>query len=207
MVARSQNILMQTNAPSQVSAKAKNQTFNHVQVNKVATREGINPFAGDLTNAFNNFFNKANNALSTLQESEFQADKMEAQREAQRRRTIGANDAKEMAASNNYDMNADKAMSSSQSEFAGQYGYSQAFQESYGQAIGGRCCLICRLNLLVLSQKSSRAGRKVGLKRGLAMVLDLRLLTYRYSQLLTNSTNRCVSIRHSRLSRTSVRRL
>lgn len=138
MVARSQNILMQTNAPSQVSAKAKNQTFNHVQVNKVATREGINPFAGDLTNAFNNFFNKANNALSTLQESEFNADKIEAQREAQRRRTIGANDAKEMAASNNYDMNADKAMSSSQSEFAGQYGYSQAFQESYGQAIGGK---------------------------------------------------------------------
>lgn len=138
MVARSQNILAQTNAPSQVSAKTKNKSFNHVQVNKVATREGINPFAGDLTNAFNNFFNKAGNALDTLQQSEFESDQIDAKREAVRRRTIGANDAKEMARVNDYDMDADKAMSSSTSEFAGQYGYSQAFQESYGQAIGGK---------------------------------------------------------------------
>jgi len=138
MVARSQNILAQTNAPGQVSARTKNKSFNHVQVNKVATREGINPFAGDLTNAFNAFFNKAGDALSTLQASEFESDKIDAQREAVRRRTIGANDAKEMAASNNYDMDAGKAMANSTSEFAGQYGYSQAFQESYGQAIGGK---------------------------------------------------------------------
>lgn len=138
MVARSQNILAQTNAPGQVSARTKNQTFSHVQVDKVADREGVNPFAGDLTNAFNSFFNKAGQALDTLQQKEFEADAIDAQREAQRRRTIAANDAKEMARANNYDMDVEKAMNASTSEFAGQYGYSQAFQESYGQAIGGQ---------------------------------------------------------------------
>ena len=138
MAARSQNILAQTNAPGQVSARTKNQTFSHVQVDKVADREGVNPFAGDLTNAFNSFFNKAGQALDTLQQKEFEADAIDAQREAQRRRTIAANDAKEMARSNNYDMDVEKAMNASTSEFAGQYGYSQAFQESYGQAIGGQ---------------------------------------------------------------------
>ena len=135
MARRSNNILAQTNAPGQVAARTQLQNFQHVQVDKVADRAGINPFAGDLTGAFNQFFGQVSDALGTLQESEFQQNKVEAQREAVRRRTIAANDALDMQKSGEYGMDAEKAMNASTSEFKGQYGYNQAFQEAYGNAI------------------------------------------------------------------------
>ena len=135
MARRSNNILAQTNAPGQVAARTQLQNFQHVQVDKVADRAGINPFAGDLTSAFNQFFGQVSDALGTLQESEFKQNMVEAKRESVRRRTIAANDALDMQKSGEYGMDADKAMNASTSEFKGQYGYNQAFQEAYGNAI------------------------------------------------------------------------
>ena len=135
MARRSNNILAQTNAPGQVAARTQLQNFQHVQVDKVADRAGINPFAGDLTSAFNQFFGQVSDALGTMQESEFQQQKVDAQRESVRRRTIAANDALDMQKTGDYGMDAQSALDASQSEFAGQYGYNQAFQEAYGNAI------------------------------------------------------------------------
>ena len=135
MARRSNNILAQTNAPGQVASTTKVQNFQHVQVDKVATREGMNPFAGDLTSAFNNFFGQVSDALGTMQETEFKQDMVDAKRESVRRRTIGANEALDMQKSGEYGMNAKNALDASESEFKGQYGYNQAFQEAYGNAI------------------------------------------------------------------------
>lgn len=135
MARRSNNILAQTNAPGQVAARTQLQNFQHVQVDKVADRAGINPFAGDLTSAFNSFFGQVSDALGTLQESEFKQDMVEAKRESVRRRTIAANDAIEMQRTGDYGTKVTDALDASTSEYKGQYGYNQAFQEAYGNAI------------------------------------------------------------------------
>lgn len=135
MARRSNNILAQTNAPGQVASTTKMQNFQHIQVDKVADRSGINPFAGDLTSAFNNFFGQVGDALGTMQETEFKQDMVDAKRESVRRRTIAANDALDMQKTGDYGMDAQGALDGSDSEFKGQYGYNQAFQEAYGNAI------------------------------------------------------------------------
>ena len=135
MARRSNNILAQTNAPGQVASTTKMQNFQHIQVDKVADRSGINPFAGDLTSAFNNFFGQVGDALGTMQETEFKQDMVDAKRESVRRRTIAANDALDMQKTGDYGMDAQSALDGSDSKFKGQYGYNQAFQEAYGNAI------------------------------------------------------------------------
>ncbi len=70
----------QTNiqAPNQGLASIKNQSFNHQVSNIVSSQQGLDPFRGDLTNAFNNFFGGAQKAMATFQEAEMITKKQEA---------------------------------------------------------------------------------------------------------------------------------
>ncbi len=56
--------------------------MGHIVPQKVGASEGVNPFAGDLSSAFDNFFGKVQSTLEQTQASQFAIDKSEAQRSA-----------------------------------------------------------------------------------------------------------------------------
>jgi hypothetical protein len=68
-------------------------SMSHVVAQKVSTSDGLNPFAGDLTAAFGNFFGKVQNTLEQNQASQFAIQKVEAQRSA----NLAANEGKAAA--------------------------------------------------------------------------------------------------------------
>lgn len=65
------------------------QRFNQVVPKVGGASDGVNPFAGDLSSAFNNFFGQISKAASTLQEADFAIRKQEAQVVAEKWRQDG----------------------------------------------------------------------------------------------------------------------
>jgi hypothetical protein len=75
-MARTQtNIRGETNGMSEVGTKR----FGHVVPQQVGASAGIQPFAGDLSSAFQNFFGQVSNAADKLVQADFVAKKQEAQ--------------------------------------------------------------------------------------------------------------------------------
>lgn len=140
MARRSTNVLAQTNQAGAVRPTIQAQNFRHSVQPQVSSSAGVDPFAGrtTLANAFQSFFGDVSSALGTMQEAEFAKDKLDAQREATRRRQVAASDAYDMARDGEYGNSAKDALANSQSPYKDQYGYSQAFQEAYGNAVGGK---------------------------------------------------------------------
>ena len=60
-------------------ASIKNQSFNHQVAPIASAQSGLDPFRGDLTNAFNNFFGSVQNSMQNFQEAEMINKKVEAQ--------------------------------------------------------------------------------------------------------------------------------
>jgi len=59
-------------------ASIKNQSFNHQVAPVASAQAGLDPFRGDLTNAFNNFFGSVQNSMQNFQEAEMINKKVEA---------------------------------------------------------------------------------------------------------------------------------
>lgn len=59
--------------------RVQNQRFQNVVPKFASTQAGLDPFRGDLTNAFNSFFGQAQSALEKMQSADFEIRKMEAQ--------------------------------------------------------------------------------------------------------------------------------
>lgn len=78
----------------------KPQSFNHVVPQIASEMTGVNPFAGDLTSAFNQFFGSVQESMSTIQAAEFQQKKIEAQDYAKEMQAAGINQAREDAMAN-----------------------------------------------------------------------------------------------------------
>lgn len=76
------------------------QRFSHVVPQVAGASDGIQPFAGDLTNAFNNFFGQVSKAANTMQEADFAIRKMDAQNEADRWRAEAVASANDQFQSN-----------------------------------------------------------------------------------------------------------
>lgn len=62
------------------------QSSNHAVPNVGGASDGLNPLAGDLTQAFNNFFGKVSSAAQTLSEGDQYVKRMEAQEYAQKQK-------------------------------------------------------------------------------------------------------------------------
>ena len=91
-------------------ASVSTQRFNHVVPEIGGASDGKNPFAGDLTNAFNNFFGKVSSSLNSLQ----QADMFVRQEDAKKYAQNMAQDAfayGNRASAENRSMTKDQAMS------------------------------------------------------------------------------------------------
>jgi hypothetical protein len=143
MPRRSSNVLATTNQPGAVVPKTQLQNFQNVQLDKISDKAGINPFAGDLTQAFTSFFGQVQDAIGNLQSAEFTKAKLGAEREAIARRRAGAVDAFEMQQEKNTDgspkyASYQDAQAASTNAHKDEYGYSQAFQEAYGKATAGK---------------------------------------------------------------------
>lgn len=137
MVQRTPNVLSQTASAQGGMATVKNKRFQNVQVSQISPSAGLNPFAGDLTNAFNSFFGQVSKSLDNLQQAEFRKDKLEAKRFALEKRKQASVDAQNAFESGKY-KSLEEAKKANQSEYKDEYGYGQAFEESYGQAVGGK---------------------------------------------------------------------
>jgi len=72
-----------------MSAVRTPSAFNHVQQQTAGALDGAQPFAGDLSNAFSNFFGQVQKAGQTLQEAEFYTEKVKAQEFAQTQKEGG----------------------------------------------------------------------------------------------------------------------
>ena len=134
MPRRSQNTLAQTNQPAAVNRAPQLQNFQHTRVDQISSSAGLDPFRGDLTNAFNNFFGQIQTSIGNLQEAEFTKAKGLAQQESLARRRAGAVDAYEMQDTGEYGKDASSALANSSSAFKDQPGYSTAFQTAFGSA-------------------------------------------------------------------------
>lgn len=137
MVQRTPNVLSQTASAQGGMATVKNKRFQNVQVSQISPSAGLNPFAGDLTNAFNSFFGQVSKSLDNLQQAEFTKDKLEAKRFALEKRKQASVDAQNAFESGKY-KSLEDAKKANQNEYKDEYGYGQAFEESYGQAVGGK---------------------------------------------------------------------
>ena len=137
MVQRTPNVLSQTASAQGGMATVKNRRFQNQQVSQISKSAGLNPFAGDLTNAFNSFFGQVSKSIDNLQQVEFQKDKIEAKRFALEKRKQASVDA--VNAFNSGDFTSlEEAKKANKSQYKDEYGYGQAFEESYGQATGGK---------------------------------------------------------------------
>ena len=67
-------------------AQIKNQRFNNAVPKVVSSMEGINVQAGDLTQAFNNFFGKVQDSISNVNTAYWAVEKMEAEKYANKMR-------------------------------------------------------------------------------------------------------------------------
>lgn len=134
MQRRSQNTLAQTNQPAAVNRAPQLQNFQHTRVDQISNSAGLDPFRGDLTNAFNQFFGQVQDSIGNLQAASFTKAKMAAEQEAKARRRAGAVDAYEMQDTGEYGKDADAALQNSGSAFKDQPGYSTAFQTAFGSA-------------------------------------------------------------------------
>ena len=86
-MARTQTDLMTGNGGMPTVKVGK---MGHVVPQQVGASSGVNPFAGDLTSAFDNFFGKLQNTLQSTQEADFAIQKMEAQKSAEMAAKQGA---------------------------------------------------------------------------------------------------------------------
>ena len=118
-------------------ATVKNRRFQNQQVSQISKSAGLNPFAGDLTNAFNSFFGQVSKSIDNLQQVEFQKDKLEAKRFALEKRKQASVDAVNAFNTGEY-KSLEEAKKANKSQYKDEYGYGQAFEESYGQATGGK---------------------------------------------------------------------
>jgi hypothetical protein len=125
----------QTNITTQNGGMAavKPQSFNHVVPQIASSMTGVNPFAGDLTNAFNQFFGSVQESMSTIQAAEFQQKKIEAQDYAKEMQAAGVNQAREDFQANPSMNQAGLQTSVESMELANE---NRHFLESYRQTLG-----------------------------------------------------------------------
>ena len=74
------------NNPNAGLAQIKNQRFNQAVPKAVSSMEGINVQAGDLTQAFNNFFGKIQDSIGNVNSAYWAVEKMEAEKYANKMR-------------------------------------------------------------------------------------------------------------------------
>ena len=76
-------------------ASVKTQSFSHQNAAIQGEGAGLDPFRGDLTNAFNNFFGSVQNSISGFQQTKHENDMIEAQEYAvdmKKQATVSATD-------------------------------------------------------------------------------------------------------------------
>ena len=109
--------------------------FSHAVPTITSEMAGVDPFAGDLTNAFNNFFNKANDSLNTIQSANFAVKQEKLKRERALRDQQATNEAAE-AVNNGQTM--DEAVAGLQHDPNEFPHYITTFKEAYGANMGAR---------------------------------------------------------------------
>lgn len=125
----------QTSLPDAGGQTIAPKRFTNAVPNITSEMAGVNPFAGDLTNAFNNFFNKTNDALNTVQASNQAVKEVKLQREREVR-DLEAQNAAADAVNNGQDLNS--AISGLQTDSSTFPHFITTFKEAFGANTGAR---------------------------------------------------------------------
>lgn len=119
-------------------ASVKTQSFSHQNAAIQGEGAGLDPFRGDLTNAFNNFFGSVQNSISGFQQTKHENDMIEAQEYAvdmKKQATVSATD---YYMENPKSRNVGEALSTASPEQQGNRHFVDTFKSSLGSNIGSR---------------------------------------------------------------------
>lgn len=119
-------------------ASVKTQSFNHQNAAIQGEGAGLDPFRGDLTNAFTNFFGSVQNSISGFQQTKHENDMIEAQEYAvdmKKQATVSATD---YYMENPKSRDVGAALNTTTPEQQGNRHFVDTFKSSLGSNIGSR---------------------------------------------------------------------
>ena len=119
-------------------AKVRTQSFNNNIGMEQSASAGLDPMRGDLTSAFNNFFGGVQQALGTMQETEFQANKVKATEHANNMKMAASNEAMDYSVNNPKQTNVSTALATESPENNANKHFVKQYKTTLGQNIGNR---------------------------------------------------------------------
>ena len=130
----------QTNIRSQNAglAQVRTQSFNHNVGMEQSKSAGLDPMRGDLTSAFNNFFGGVQQTLETVQQTQFQADKVKATEHANNMKMAASNEAMDYSVNNPKQTNVTTALATESPENNANKHFVKQYKSTLGQNIGNR---------------------------------------------------------------------
>lgn len=130
----------QTNiaAPNQGLAKVATQNFNQTTPQFQSESAGLDPFRGDMTNAFNNFFGSIQNSLGTIQDVQRTEDKRLATEYANDMKARAATEAQDYYVLNPTSRDVNAALETEDSNLQSNRHFVDTYKQTLGSNIGSR---------------------------------------------------------------------
>ena len=119
-------------------AQVRTQSFNHNVGMEQSKSAGLDPMRGDLTSAFNNFFGGVQQSLETMQQTQFQADKVKATEHANNMKMAASNEAMDYSVNNPKQTNVTTALATESPENNANKHFVKQYKATLGQNIGNR---------------------------------------------------------------------
>ena len=119
-------------------AQVRTQSFNHNVGMEQSKSAGLDPMRGDLTSAFNNFFGGVQQTLETVQQTQFQADKVKATEHANNMKMAASNEAMDYSVNNPKQTNVTTALATESPENNANKHFVKQYKATLGQNIGNR---------------------------------------------------------------------
>lgn len=130
----------QTNiaAPNQGLAKVSTQSFQHSVPQFQSSSEGLDPFRGDMTNAFNSFFGSLQNSAQTVIDVQREKQKVEAADYANDMKARAATEAQDYYVRNPTARDVNTALETEDADLQSNRHFVNTYKQSLGSNIGSR---------------------------------------------------------------------